>query len=177
MEEVAPHALTTEKVRAGEKLGVYWEAYGTEAAGEPMKVSLTVVREVEESGFLRRQAKTLRVVREATPVSITVQDMSALGTRVSPRAIELDISTLSKGNYVVQLEITVNGQPPPESPALQQYTKDLRAWLEASGMVFFDDRDNPAMWKLPYADGDHIAGEGMTPYAELLAARLEKIRR
>ncbi len=110
VEEVAPHALTTEKVRAGEKLGVYWEAYGTEPAGEPMKVSLTVVREVEESGFLRRQAKTLRVVREATPVSITVQDMSARGSTTSPRALQLDISTLSKGAYVVQLEIEVAGQ-------------------------------------------------------------------
>jgi hypothetical protein len=29
---------------------------------------------------------------------------------VSPRAIELDISTLKKGSYIVQLEITVAGQ-------------------------------------------------------------------
>jgi len=110
VEEVVPHALSTEKVRAGDKLGVYWEAYGTEPTGEPMKVSLTVVREVEESGFLRRQAKTLRVVTEATPVSITVQDMSARGSSTSPRALQLDISTLSKGAYVVQLEIEVAGQ-------------------------------------------------------------------
>ncbi len=110
VEEVAPHALSTEKVRAGEKLGVYWEAYGTDPTGEQMKVSLTVVREVEESGFLRRQAKTLRVVREATPVSITVQDMSARGSTTSPRALQLDISTLTKGSYVVQLEIEVAGQ-------------------------------------------------------------------
>ena len=75
-----------------------------------LKVSLTVVREVEESGFLRRQAKTLRVVTEATPVSITVQDMSARGSSTSPRALQLDISTLSKGAYVVQLEIEVAGQ-------------------------------------------------------------------
>lgn len=72
---------------------------------------------------------------------------------------------------------TPDGQPPPESPALQQYTKDLRAWLEARGMVFFDDRDNPAMVKLPYADGDHTDGSAMTPYAEMLAAQLEKIRK
>ncbi|MBP6716605.1 MAG: hypothetical protein KA205_07065 [Acidobacteria bacterium] len=72
---------------------------------------------------------------------------------------------------------TDQGLPPPESPALQQYTKDLRAWIEANGMVFFDDRDNPAMAKLPYADGDHVDGEGMTPYAELLAAQLERIKK
>ena len=43
-------------------------------------------------------------------MSITVQDMSARGSSTSPRALQLDISTLSKGAYVVQLEIEVAGQ-------------------------------------------------------------------
>ena len=75
-----------------------------------MKVSLTVVKEVEESGFFRRQAKALKLVREATPVSITVEDLSARGSTTSPRAIDLDITTLKKGSYIVQLEIEVAGQ-------------------------------------------------------------------
>lgn len=106
VEEVAPHALSTEKVHAGEKLGVYWEAYGTDPVGEQMKVSLTVVRELGEKGFLG----SLRGKTEATPVSITVQDMSARGSTTSPRALHLDISTLAKGAYVVQLEVEVAGQ-------------------------------------------------------------------
>ena len=109
-EEAAPHAVPTERLRADEKLGVYWESYGTDPAGEKMHVSLTVVREVEESGFLRRQAKALKLVHEATPVTVSVEDLSARGTRLSPRAIELDISTLRKGSYIVQLEIEVAGQ-------------------------------------------------------------------
>jgi hypothetical protein len=109
-EEAIPHALPTERVRADEKLGVFWESYGTDPVGEKMSVSLTVVKEVEESGFLRRQAKALRLAHEATPVSITVSDMSARGASLSPRAIELDISTLTKGSYIVQLEIDVAGQ-------------------------------------------------------------------
>jgi hypothetical protein len=110
VEEAAPHAVPTERLRADEKLGVYWESYGTDPAGEKMGISLTVVKEVEEAGFLRRQAKALNLVREATPVSVAVQDISARGSEVSPRAIELDISTLKKGSYIVQLEITVSGQ-------------------------------------------------------------------
>ena len=110
VEEAAPHAHSTERLRADEKLGVYWETYGTDPQGEKMGISLTVVREVEESGFLRRQAKALKLVREATPVSVSVQDLSARGAEVSPRAIELDISTLTKGSYIVQLEIGVAGQ-------------------------------------------------------------------
>ncbi|MBI3568797.1 MAG: hypothetical protein HY084_11430 [Gemmatimonadetes bacterium] len=109
-EEAAPHAHPTERLKATDKLGVYWEAYGTDPQGEPMTISLTVVKEVEEAGFFRRQAKALRLVREATPVSVTVQDMSARGSTTSARALELDISTLTKGSYIVQLEVTVAGQ-------------------------------------------------------------------
>ena len=110
VEAAAPHAVPTERLRADEKLGVYWESYGTDPSGEKMSVSLTVVRESEESGFVRRQARSLHLARERTPVVITVQDQSARGSRVSPRALELDISTLRKGAYIVQLEIAVAGQ-------------------------------------------------------------------
>ena len=109
-EEAAPHAVPTERLRADEKLGVYWEAYGTDPAGEKMSVSLTVVKESEELGFFRRQAKALSLLREKTPVVITVQDQSARGSSVSPRALEVDIRTLKKGSYIVQLEIQVAGQ-------------------------------------------------------------------
>ncbi|MFI5121175.1 MAG: hypothetical protein ACHQM4_12215, partial [Thermoanaerobaculia bacterium] len=110
VEEAAPHSLPTERLRADEKLGVYWEAYGTDPAGERMSVSLTVVKEAEETGFLRRLGKALKLVREATPVTVSVQDMSARGSSVSPRALELDLATLRKGSYIVQLEIEVAGQ-------------------------------------------------------------------
>ena len=50
--------------------------------------------------------------RASTPVRVSVDDISVRGARMSPRAIELDISTLAKGAYIVQLEITVAGQPP-----------------------------------------------------------------
>jgi hypothetical protein len=107
-EEAIPRALPTERVMSNEKLGVFWESYGTDPAGERMKISLTVIREVPDNpGLLRR---SLRLAREVTPVSVTVNDMSALGTRTSARAIELDISTLPKGAYIVQLELEVGGQ-------------------------------------------------------------------
>jgi hypothetical protein len=110
VEEAAPHAVPTERLMANEKLGVYWESYGTDPNGEKMKISLTVVKEVEESGFLKRQAKALKLVHEATPVVVSVEDLSARGANVTPRALELDIHTLTKGSYIVQLEIEVAGQ-------------------------------------------------------------------
>jgi hypothetical protein len=110
VEAAAPHALSTERLLANEKLGVYWESYGTDPSGEKMKVSLTVVREVTEAGVLQRLTKSLKLVHEATPVVVSVEDLSALGKTVTPRALELDISTLKKGSYIVQLEVEVAGQ-------------------------------------------------------------------
>ncbi len=114
VEEVAPHALPTERLHANEKLGVYWEAYGTDPGGEKIRVSLTVARENapdDEGGFFTRLGRSLRLGRGTTPVSVSVDDLSARGLKMSARAIELDISTLTKGEYVVQLDIEVAGQP------------------------------------------------------------------
>ena len=111
VEEALALALPTERVRSSAPLGVYWEAYGTDPGGESMKLTVTVVREVEETaGFLNRKNKALRLVRQATPVSISTQDMSARGRTISPRAVQLNISTLKKGAYIVQLEIAIEGQ-------------------------------------------------------------------
>jgi hypothetical protein len=110
VEEAAPHALTSERVNANDKLGVFWETYGTDPQGEKIKVTLTVVRELEERNFMQRMAKSLSLDREATPVSVSVQDISARGTHTSTRALDLDISTLKKGSYLVQLEIEVAGE-------------------------------------------------------------------
>ena len=111
VEEVLPHALATQRVRATDKVGIYWEAYNTNPAGEPMTVSLVVAPETtEESGRISRAARALRLSRETQPVSLTVQDRSVRGSRTTSRAVELDLSTLTPGDYLVQLEIDVAGQ-------------------------------------------------------------------
>ncbi len=112
VEDVAPYALPTERIRARDKLGVYWEAYGTNPDGEPIKVSLVVAREVPESegGLLRRLGRSLRLGGAATPVSVTISDVSTRGATTTSRGIEFDVSTLTRGAYIVQLEIEVAGQ-------------------------------------------------------------------
>ncbi|MBW7934010.1 MAG: hypothetical protein H3C62_10450 [Gemmatimonadaceae bacterium] len=112
LSEALARALPTERVRAGAPLGVYWETYGTDPAGEQIKLTVTVVREVEESSRFRRNNNQLRLIRQATPVSVTVNDLTARGRTTSPRAVQLDISTLKRGAYIVQLEIDVAGQYP-----------------------------------------------------------------
>ena len=111
LDEVIPHALPSLRVRADQKLGFYWEAYGTNPAGETMGISVTVAPEVvDEPTRAQRLKRALRVWKEAKPVSVQVQDVSARGRTTSPRAVEVDISTLTPGSYMVELEIEVSKQ-------------------------------------------------------------------
>jgi hypothetical protein len=110
VEEVLPHALATQKVKAAQKVGVYWEAYNTNPLGERMTISLLVEPEDPDADRGSRIGRALGLSRSGTSVSVTVEDVSARNARVSPRALELDISTLRPGAYLVQLEVNVAGQ-------------------------------------------------------------------
>jgi hypothetical protein len=52
----------------------------------------------------------LNLAREATPVKLIVEEPAARGTSTTARGVELDITTLAPGAYVVQLEVAVAGQ-------------------------------------------------------------------
>ena len=64
------------------------------------------------------------------------------------------------------------GQPPYQSPALQRYVRDLRAYVEARGGVLFDDTGDPAQTLDWYEDGDHLSREGRRRYTERFAERI-----
>lgn len=111
VEEALPHAIHTQKVRSGEPLGVFWEAYDTDPAGEMMTITLTVTPDADQStSWLGRLGRRLGIGDDVQPVTLGVQEMSARGRTVSPRALELDISTLKEGEYRVRLEVEVEGQ-------------------------------------------------------------------
>jgi hypothetical protein len=74
--------------------------------------------------------------------------------------------------FVRVLRRPSNGQPPHESGRLRRYVLDLRAYLDAHGATFLDDRDVPALWGLAYDDGDHILDPERPRYTALLFERL-----
>jgi hypothetical protein len=111
LDEVIPHMMPTLTVRSNKKLGFYWEAYGTNPTGETMGINVTVAPDVkDEPTRAQRLKRALRMWREAKPVTVRVQDVSARGQTTSPRAVEVDISTLPPGPYLVELEIEVAKQ-------------------------------------------------------------------
>lgn len=104
-EDVLPHMRTSERLPAGSKIGIFWEAYNTDPTGEGLAVNITVAPENRSGGWLTRGLRALRRIREAQPVSVGISDVSARGSAVTARAVEVDLSTLTPGRYLLQLEL------------------------------------------------------------------------
>ena len=111
LEQAAERALGTMRLKSSDKIGMYWELYGVDAAGEQATVTITVVPELEETGFFTRQARRLSLMKATEPVSMRIGDQTTPGVNRASRAVSLDISTLSKGTWRIEVEIEVKGQP------------------------------------------------------------------
>ena len=61
VEEAAPHAVPTERLRADEKLGVYWESYGTDPTRREDEYLADRGEGGRGGGFLRRKAEALKL--------------------------------------------------------------------------------------------------------------------
>ena len=110
-EDVLPHMRTSERIPQGSRVGIFWEAYNTNPTGEGIEVNITVAAENTSGGggWLTRGIRALRRVREAAPVSVGLRDVSARGSPITSRAVEVDLSTLVPGRYLMQLELNAAG--------------------------------------------------------------------
>ncbi|MBI3790207.1 MAG: hypothetical protein HY275_04945 [Gemmatimonadetes bacterium] len=111
LEEATVKALGALKVRSSDKVGMYWELYGVDAAGEQATVTITVVPDQVEEGFFTRQARKLNLMKATEPVSMRIGDQTAPGVNRASRSVSLDISTLNKGTWRIEVEIEIKGQP------------------------------------------------------------------
>ena len=104
-------------------------------------------------------------------------DFSAnVGTSVLPIFLQLAKAHDLRLCFVRVLRRPQDGKPPPQSARMTRYVQDLRAYLEARGAVFRDDRDDPDMASIKYADGDHIDRDERIRYTDALFARTRIFR-
>jgi hypothetical protein len=105
-EDVLSHMRTSDRIAVGSRVGIFWEAYNTDPTGEGIEVNITVAPENRAGGgWLSRGLRALRRVKEAQPVSVGMRDVSARGSPVTARAVEVDLSTLTPGRFLLQLEL------------------------------------------------------------------------
>lgn len=110
-EGVVDRARTSERVRPGERVGVYWELYGLlPGRVEALEVSLRLVD--ADAGWLRRMAERVGVVREEQPIRI-VWGEAAASRPVLQRSLALEVpADLRPGSYSLELTVSSPGRGP-----------------------------------------------------------------
>lgn len=94
-------------VGRGERIGLYWEAYGL-ASGEDISTAVTVTP--ERHGWLRRVAATLRLARQKGSVRVEWREATRLEQGRAARALVVDLAGLPAGRYRIDIAVTPAGR-------------------------------------------------------------------
>ena len=108
LERVQDNAFTSDVVPPSRALGVYWETYGLQAAGEPVRFTLTV-EQIGVSWF-RRAAERLRFADRTTGLRIQWQEVPQRTNGIAGRGVRVDVSRLRTGRYRMQLAVKASGE-------------------------------------------------------------------
>jgi hypothetical protein len=132
---------------------------------------------------INNEVFTLEALRPAAASDMLAARRDALDfSRNLPTSVLPEILRLSKSSGIrvafvrVQRRPAADG-PPPQSPALQQYVRDLRSYLETGGAIFHDDWGDPDQPLSAYGDGDHVTRDFRRAYTELFFRKNPEIFR
>jgi hypothetical protein len=119
----------------------------------------------------------LHALRQMAPADMGQADASAFDfPRNLPRSVLPEMLKVARRAGLrlafVRVQRRPEGNMPPEqSPALRQYVRDLRTYLEANGALFADDWGDPDQPLSIYSDGDHVSKDSRAGYTERFLAK------
>jgi len=132
---------------------------------------------------INNEVFTLEALRPAVAADMMTASGEALDfSRNLPTSVLPEILRLSKASGIrvafvrVQRRPTADG-PPPQSPALQEYVRQLRAYLAANEAIYHDDWGDPDQPLSVYEDGDHVKRDFRNPYTEIFFRKNPEIFR
>jgi hypothetical protein len=132
---------------------------------------------------INNEVFTLEALRPMAAADMVNSSGEALDfDRMLPTSVLPEILRLSKMSRIgvafvrVQRRPTAAG-PPPQSPEMREYVRELRAYLVANGAIYRDDWGDPDQPLSVYEDGDHVKREFRRIYTELFLRRNPEIFR
>ncbi len=105
---VLPHVRGPTALPLGSRIGLYWEAYGLAAEGEPLATAVSVVP--ERIGWLRRAAESVGLTSRSRPVRLEWTEHGKPQGGIAARALVVDLSPLGPGRYRIELDVTAAGR-------------------------------------------------------------------
>jgi hypothetical protein len=109
--EAAAAALRPAVVRVGQRVGLYWEMYDVTDAGRPLELAVTVTKARSKHETLYPVGRPECPARVASLVTVRWQEEPGSSPRGPARSIALDLRRLSRGRYVVALQLSEAGRP------------------------------------------------------------------
>ncbi|MCZ6918657.1 MAG: hypothetical protein O7I93_17920 [Gemmatimonadetes bacterium] len=98
------HARPSHRVRAGERIGLYWELYGAGPAARPIATSLTLSK--AGKSFFGRVVGVFGIGSDKPPVSLQWTDVTTPARAFFPRAVAVDLPEhLDEGRYRLTLSV------------------------------------------------------------------------
>jgi hypothetical protein len=132
---------------------------------------------------INNEVFTLEALRPMVAADMAASSGEALDfNRNLPTSVLPEILRLSKVSGIrvafvrVQRRPAADG-PPPQSPALQEYVRQLWRYLESNGAIFHDDWGDPDQPLSVYEDGDHVKKDFRRTYTEIFFRKNPEIFR
>jgi hypothetical protein len=110
LDQAAAAALRPAVIRKGRRVALYWETYATSDSTEPLEVAVTVTKSRSKGKEPYPVGRPHCPARVASPVTVRWEESGAASRRVA-RSIALDLRKLSRGRYVVAIQISQAGRP------------------------------------------------------------------
>ena len=107
LEAVLPHVRGSAALPSSSRVGLYWEAYGLAAEGEPLATTVGVAP--VRIGWLRRAAESVGLASRSRPVRLEWTEQGKPRGGIAARALVLDLSPLAPGRYRIELAVTGTG--------------------------------------------------------------------
>jgi hypothetical protein len=110
LEDAQAAARGSARVRAGERLGLFWEVYGLAARPDTLNVSVSITP-VSRPGLARRAAERLGLAAPASPVRVGWREQ-ANGQNVLARSLAVALPAVRPGDYLLQVTVRPAGGEP-----------------------------------------------------------------
>jgi len=108
LEEAAPLARGSHRVRPGEQLGIYWETYGIDPAEtELLTMSLRLLQ--PRVGWLRRLGQRAGLLRDSDAIRLR-WDEPVTTSPILSRSIHVEVPPVSPGVYLIELAVELPGR-------------------------------------------------------------------
>jgi hypothetical protein len=111
LENALTLALTAPVVRAGQRVGLYWEMYDEPDSSASVQIAVTVVKAKSKGDAVYPAGRPWCPYQTESPVRLRWWERPS-GRPGSPaRAVTLDLHSLSRGRYLVSVQATVGERP------------------------------------------------------------------